>query len=123
MLRQRAPEPPPGLIEQIRKDKVVPFIGAGFSKSAQPKESLPLSGFRGMPTYAELLGRLLDLSKTIKPDDQVVIRNYLQRADSIDPDHNDQAAFIIRKAVGEVPFYLMIREILEPIERGFVGSL
>jgi hypothetical protein len=121
--RDRAPEPPGDLIEQLKKGKVVPFIGAGFSKSAQPKASSSLEEFVGMPTYTELLSRLLKQASFSHSGDEEIVRNYLGRSDSEDPDHNDEAAAVIRSAMGEVPFFMSIRDILEPIDRNIEGSL
>jgi len=121
--RERAPEPPDYLIEQLKKGKVVPFVGAGFSKSAQPKASSSLEEFVGMPTYTELLTRLLKHANFSHSGDEQIVRNYLARSDSEDPEHNDKAAGVIRSAMGEVPFFMSIRDILEPIDRNIEGSL
>jgi SIR2-like protein len=121
--RQRAPEPPEALIEELRNGRVVPFIGAGFSKSAQPKSSWTLKTFVGMPTYAELLTRLLDRAQLRNADDEEIVRNYLRRKDSADPEHFDKAAAVLREAMGEVPFYMTLREVLEPYDRNIEGSL
>jgi len=76
-----------------------------------------------MPTYAELLSRLLEATKLTRPADEEIIRNYLRRSDAEDPDHNDKAAGELRSAMGEVPFFMTIREILEPFDRNIEGSL
>jgi len=115
--RQPAPEPPAELIDQLKAGQVVPFIGAGFSRTAQSKGAPG-----GLPTYTELLLRLLEAAKLASYDDEV-IRNYLRRTDAEDPDHNDTAAGLLRKAMKNVPFYMTLRDILEPIDRSFEGSL
>jgi hypothetical protein len=115
MSRKPAPEPPAKLIALMKDGKVVPFVGAGFSRAAQRKKPTP-GGFHGMPTYAELLGRLLELAQ-IEPADEAVTREYLEHQEY------DQAADALRAAVTEVPFYLMMREILEPVDQGIEGSL
>lgn len=121
--RVRAPEPPEYLIEQLKKGKVVPFIGAGFSKAAQPKISSTVGESTGMPTYSELLFRLLNLTQFRHPGDKDIVRNYLERNDSEDPDHNDNAAAELRSTMGETPFFMTIRDVLEPIDRNIEGSL
>jgi SIR2-like domain len=118
--RQPAPEPPSDLIEQIAHERVVPFVGAGFSKSARSRH--PAAGAAGvMPTYVELLQQLLERA-VISPQDQDVVRNLLGRDSNGDASHYDTAAGFLRKAMGEVRFYMTIRDILEPIDRDVEGS-
>jgi SIR2-like domain len=119
--RQPAPEPPAGLIEQMKRRKVVPFIGAGFSKSAQ-RRGAPAGSDSGMPTYPQLLRRLFEKAGDIKQADREIIQNYLDRKTSGDSDDYDEAARTLGKVMGEVRFYMTIREVLEPIDRDIEGS-
>jgi hypothetical protein len=119
--RQPAPEPPRGLIEQMIRGKVVPFIGAGFSRSAR-RRNPPAGTSGGMPTYAELLQRLLERAE-IPAEDRQIVQSYLGRKSSGDSASFDRAAAILREGMGELPFYMTIRDILEPIDRGIEFSL
>jgi SIR2-like domain len=121
--RHQAPEPHPDLLQEISSGNVIPFVGAGFSKSAEPKESSALKEFVGMPTYAELLERLLEKAN-LKSEIKKVARIYLNLRDSSKPDHYDEAAEVIRKEIGgKLRFFLAIRDIIEPIDEEIKGSL
>lgn len=95
--RKPAPQPPPELIRQIREQNVVPFVGAGLSMAAV------------LPSYPRLLELLLEKGD-IKPAKVRVIRDLLGEGDL------DLAAGMLRREMGEYPFYEQIRLILEPID-------
>ena len=121
--RHQAPEPDYDLLREVSSGNVIPFIGAGFSKSAEPKESSALKEFMGMPTYAELLERLLEKAH-LNPADKKIFNLYLKKDNSSSPDHYDEAAEVIRKAIGgRLRFFLAIRDIIEPIDEEIKGSL
>jgi hypothetical protein len=108
---KRAPAPPDALIQEIQANNVVPFIGAGFSMSAHSEGSNdPV-----MPNYRQLLKRLLEhaiLSGGIKISVKAML----------DEGRDDLAADLLRREMGDYPFYEQIRLILEPADQKIQGS-
>jgi len=103
--RYPAPMPPPDLIEEIKTQNVVPFIGAGLSIAARMKDKETPA----MPSYRELLEKLLEIS-SVNPSTYNIIRDWL------DCGEDDKAASTLREAIRDFDFYRGVRNILQPID-------
>ncbi|HEX2643154.1 MAG TPA: SIR2 family protein [Thermoanaerobaculia bacterium] len=112
MSRRAAPIPPDDLLEQMRAQKVVPFVGAGLSMAARAEGNPPGPG---LPSYIRLLELLLEQAE-LPEKEEAALRNLLDLRDA------DAVADRLRRRLGEYPFYQMIRRLLEPIDREITGS-
>ncbi len=117
MIRVPVAPPPQNLINQIKAKKVIPIIGAGLSKSAQ----FIGTGISSLPDYRQLLEALLERAN-FNSESENIIRILLD-AGKTNSKALERAARELREEMGDYPFYVGIRAILEPIDAQIQESI
>ncbi len=116
--RKPAPLPPEGLIELISAGRIVPVIGSGISAAAHSTDAAALQ----MPTYRELIERLLKGAVGLKGNDHDQ-RDIEKVQQALNDDNPDEAARLLYKDILGNNFFHELRRIINPIDGKLQPSL